>query len=301
MTRLSVIILSYNTKDITERCLRRVFDVLKKTENFSSEIIVVDNDSQDGSKIMLEKFKKTEEKQPTHNPKLKILYNDSNSGYPKGNNQAVDHASGEYVLFLNSDVLVEKVNFKRLCDYLDSRLDIGVLTVKVRLMNDRIDPASHRGFPTIWNSFCYLLKLEKLLGRLPVFGRFFGGYHKTYLDLRTIHEIDSPTGAFYLTRLSILKKTKGFDEEFFMYGEDLDLSFRIKELGYKVLYYPLYHVLHYKYASGLLTDNVQLRHKIKKHFFEAMKIFYAKHYAPKHSSLVNRAVYLVIDLKKRFS
>ncbi len=301
MVRLSVIILSYNTKNITERCLRRIIELLEKTNDFPSEIIVIDNDSKDGSKHMLERFGETVKKNKNGNLQIKTIYNDSNVGYPKGNNQGVKYAAGDYILFLNSDVLVEKVSFKRLCEYLDTRPDVGVLTVKVRLPNGNIDPASHRGFPTIWNSICYFLKLEKFFGRSASLGKVFGGYHQTYLDFRTIHEIDSPTGAFYLTRKNILQKVNGFDENFFMYGEDLDLSFRIKELGYKVVYYPLFHVLHYKYASGLSTGDPAFRRRIKMHFFDAMKIFYQKHYEKKHSPLVNKLVYFVINLKRYFN
>lgn len=293
MPNLSVIIPSYNTKKVTEQCLNFLLKSLR-TENLSWEIIVVDNASSDGTAESI-KYKVSSIKN------LKIIANKENLGFAKANNQGLKVAKGKYILFLNSDVIVEKVNFKRLLNYLDSRPEVGVCTVRVDLAGNGIDPASHRGFPTIWNSFCYLLKLEALLGRLPLIGDFFGGYHLTSKDLKTIHEIDSPSGSFYLSRKKLLDKVAGFDEDYFMYGEDIDLSYRIKKLGYKILYYPLFHVTHLKYTSGLGTNNSHIREQIKKHFYDAMKIFYQKHYEKKNPSLVNKLVYVVIDLKARFS
>lgn len=289
MPKLSIIILSYNTREVTRQCLTELFKTLQSETDLEYEVIVIDNASTDGSKEMLEKFQ---------NQNLKLIVNRKNVGFPKGNNQGLRMAHGEYILFLNSDVLIEKIRFKRLLAYLDSRLDVAVCTVRVNLIHDGIDPASHRGFPTIWNSFCYFFKLEKLFGT-GVLGRLFGGYHLSYLDLQTIHEIDSPSGAFYLVRKKILEELKGFDEHFFMYGEDLDLSYRIKELGYKILYYPLFHVTHLKYVSGMKSANNALREESRKHFYEAMRIFYKKHYTKHHSSFVNNLVYWVIGLKEK--
>jgi len=184
-------------------------------------------------------------------------------------------------------------------NYFDSRTDVGVLTVKVNRTDGSIDPASHRGFPTIWNSIAYFLKLEKIFEAIPFANKIFGGYHLVWHDLRTIHEIDSPSGAFYLSRKKTLDTLKGFDEHFFMYGEDIDLSFRIKSLGLKTLYYPLFHVTHLKYASGLGRDNAKVQKEIKKHFYDAMKIFYKKHYERKHSVVINNMIYALIDLKSK--
>lgn len=296
MTKLSVIILSYNTKELTKKCLISLFDSLKKIKTFESEVIVVDNGSTDSSRRMLKEIQKGKFNSQNNNLKFKIILNKKNLGYSKSNNQALKVAQGDYILFLNSDVIVDNVNFTHLIDYLDKKSEIGALTVKIKLPTGEIDPASHRGFPTVWNSFCYFLKLEKIFGRLPLIGRIFGGYHLTHLNLSTVHEVDSISGAFYLTRKEILEKLKGFDEDFFMYGEDIDLSLRIKKLGYKIIYYPLFEVTHLKYASGFKKNNK----KVKKYFYEAMKIFYKKHYQRYYPSIVSRVIYLFIDFKSHF-
>lgn len=300
MSTLSVIILSYNTKKLTYFCIDSLVKSLAPTTQFLFEIIVIDNASTDGSVDMLKKMKQEIENLYSH-ISYRFIFNKVNVGFPKGNNQGLKIVHGEFVLFLNSDVIIKKINFKQLFSYLHSRPEIGVLTVKVMLPTQKIDPASHRGFPTIWNAACYFLKFEKIFGRLPLLNRLFGGYHLTYKDIQSIHEIDSPSGAFYLTRNDIMKKVHGFDEAYFMYGEDLDLSYRIKRLGYKVMYYPLESVIHFKSASGLKHKNKEYRKNIQIHFYEAMKIFYKKHYEIIYPKIITKLVYLFIEIKKYFS
>jgi GT2 family glycosyltransferase len=297
MVDLSVIILSYNTQEITKQCLQSLVESLSKS-SIHSEIIVIDNASSDGSVEMIKAFEKEHQ---ISNIIWKCQYNTENVGYPKGNNQGFALSSGTFILLLNSDVIVEQVDFSSLLKYMNENPNAGVLTVKVNLPSGGIDPASHRGFPTIWNSFCYFTKLEKIFGRLPVIGKFFGGYHLTHLNLLTIHEIDAPAGAFFLTRKSVIEKTQGFDEQFFMYGEDLDLAYRIKKEGFKVIYYPLFHVLHLKRSSGLEKKDPEIRKRTRKCFYDAMKIFFKKHYASNYPNFVNQFIYWSIDLKSKLS
>lgn len=290
MKGLSIIVPSCNTKDITLQCATSLLNKLKK-ENIPHEIIIVDNNSTDGT---VEALKQLEP------GKLKIIGNSQNKGYGKANNQGLNIASKEYILFLNSDVIVdEKINFQELITYLDANKKIGALTVKVLLPHGSIDPASHRGFPTPWRSFCYFLGLEKVFSSTPYLNKLFGGYHLTHLDKKTVHEIDSPTGAFFLAPSKLIKELQGFDEDYFMYGEDLDLSFRIKERGYKIIYYPAFSVLHLKYQSGLQNKkDEEVRKKIKKYFYKTMAIFYKKHYEKRYPILINKIVYFFIHLKE---
>lgn len=297
MTDLSVIIPSYNTKDITSRCLDALLQNLSANQAKSAEIIVVDNASTDGSKQLLEQYQKKQNR-----IQIKTIFNQKNLGYPKANNQGLKIAKGKYILLLNSDAIVENIDFNHLFIYFDHHPEVGALTVKAVLPNGEMDLASHRGFPTIWNSLCYFSGLERIFGRVPVLNRLFGGYHLKHLDLSRIHEIDSASGAFYLLRKDVLNKVNGFDDKnFFFYGEDLDLSYRIKEVGYKIIYYPDYAVLHLKYASGLNKSNSEIKEQTKSHFYEAMKIFYRKHYEKKHSWVTNKVVYFFINLKKRMA
>ena len=297
MPDLSVIILSYNTKNTTKNCLEKLHDSLNSS-NISSEIIIVDNESKDGS---VEMIKKTLQKS---NPKIvyKALFNKKNNGFAKGNNQGLKITNGKNILFLNSDVLIENIDWDSLISYFNQNTNIGALTVKVNLTDGNIDPASHRGFPTVWNSFTYYSKLEKIFGRIPLLNKIFGGYHLKNLNLDTIHEIDSPSGAFYLTPKKLMYKLMGFDDKtFFLYGEDLDLSYRIKQLGFKILYYPKFSVLHLKSISGLKKNDSKIKNEARRHFYSAMKKFYQKHYENKYPKIIRNIVYYFIDLKRKSS
>lgn len=289
---LSVIVISYNTKELTQKALEIVEIALHKSSTISFEIIVVDNNSSDGSSDMLRQF--AEGKQ-----NINIIHNQKNVGFGAANNIGIRASQGEFILLLNSDAFADNVNFSELIDFMNNHSDVGALTVRVEMPSGKIDPASHRGFPTIWRSICYFSKLEALFSRIPLLSKVFGGYHLTHLNLNTIHEIDSPAAAFYLTRKKILSNINGFDESYFMYGEDVDLSYRIKQGGYKIIYYPLYTVTHHKSQSGLKNNNTEQRSLTKKHFYEAMKIFYRTHYAPHHPSFINSLVYAGIDLKSK--
>ena len=315
---------------MTIRCLKALTDNLKQSK-INTEIIVVDNHSTDNSlqqisnyQLLITNYK---------NVSLKIVRNQSNLGYSKANNIGLKQAKGKYILFLNSDVIIPSLSlradpdvsrerrgnlilplslrakrsnlvnsfldFTQLINYLDSNPDIGVLTVRVEFSNGDLDPACHRGFPTLWRSFCYYTKLESVFRSTPMLNRIFGGYHLVNQDLKSIHEVDSPSGAFYLTRKKIVDQIGGFDEQFFMYGEDLDLSYRIKKSGFKIIFYPDQKVIHHKYQSGLNHASDKTRLQTKKHFHDAMKIFYDKNIAPNKSTVENKIVYMLIDMKAK--
>ncbi len=298
MTDLSIIIVTYNTLEITRTCIEKLYaNLLKST--LKVEIIVVDNDSKDDTLKMLEEVKRSK---PTDKIDFNIIRSKKNIGFAGGNNIGVAQAVGRYLLFLNSDLYIDQnLDFKDLILWMTENSNVGVLTVRVNLEDGTLDAACHRGFPTPWRSLTYFLKLEKLFGSVPLINRIFGGYHLTYLNLNQIHEIDSPQGSFYLTRTDLFKRVGGFSEDFFMYGEELDLSIRIKKLGYKIYYYPKYSVTHLKYQSGLKTDDREIRQRTKDHFYSAMKIFYKKHYAQSYPSFFNNLVYIGIDLKRKIS
>jgi len=287
---LSIIIVSYNTSFLTFQCVKSLFSSLKKEKNISFEVIVVDNASEDDT---IERLKKISARKTN----LLIIKNKKNVGYAKANNLALKKAKGRFILFLNSDVLIKKVKWKTIINYLEKNEKVGALTLKVNLKKGVIDPACHRGIPTLWRSFCYFLGLERFFSSFPFLNRLFGGYHLVYLDKRRIHEVEAISGAFFLTKKAILEKLNGFDEDFFMYGEDLDLSLRIKKLGYKIVYYPLFYVFHLKYQSGLGKKDKELKRQTKYYFYQAMKIFYQKHYEKKYPFFINFLVYFLLDWK----
>ncbi len=293
MISLSIIIVSFNTKEITKKCLLSLKKNLIKYP-LEHEIIVIDNNSHDGTVeflLGLEKQWNT----------LHIFLSKKNLGFGKGNNLGLEKSKGKYVLYLNSDAIVSDIDFRDLIKLMEMQKNIGALTVKVVLPTGGIDPASHRGFPTLWRSFTYFSGLEKTFCNIPILDKLFGGYHLVNLNLNNIHEIDVLTGAFLFTKREIIDKIGGFDKDYFAYGEDIEMAFQIKKLGYKIIYYPLWKVLHLKSVSGLKKKDTDIRKKINYHFYDSMKIFYDKHYAENHNWLTNKLVHSVIDIKKQFN
>jgi GT2 family glycosyltransferase len=295
MKDLSVIIVSYNTADITRQCLQSLLASLR-TDHVSAEIIVFDNASTDNSKETI----RTIIAENTDIP-ITLIESDTNLGFSKANNKALETVTGTYTLFLNSDVLVEQVRFSQLQAIMDSSPRMAGLTVRVSLPTGSIDPASHRGFPTLWRSACYFSGLELVFSKVPFLNKGFGGYHLTDRDMRTQHEIDSPSGAFFFVRTQLVKELGGFDEDFFMYGEDIDLAYRMKQQGHTIEYVPHFEVLHLKYSSGLRNKDVALQNKIRSHFYDAMRIFYKKHYDSMYPSWINKLIYKAIALKSKLS
>lgn len=296
---ISVIILSYNTRETTLRCLKEFDVICAKSPKVRVELIVVDNASTDGSVESLRNYR-------PHHCTIECIYNVENVGFSKGNNMGLEKAQSRYVLYMNSDVMVQStthpIELEDLITYMDSHGDTGALTVQVNLPGGQIDPASHRGFPTPWRSLTYLLKLEKLIQILRIthkdVRRVMGGYHLLSEDMKSIHEIDSGTAAFLLCRKNTLDNLKGFDEQFFMYGEDLDMCYRMRMQGSKVLWYPKYTVTHLKYQSGLGSQDGATQRKIRWHFYDAMERFYRKHYNAKYCPCVNMLILTVIKVAK---
>ena len=290
MISLSIIIVSFNTKEITKKCL------LSLKKNFIGypldyEIIVVDNNSKDGSSGLLLDLEKGWKN-------LHVFLSKKNLGFGKANNFGVEKSKGKYILYLNSDLIVADIDFRDLIKLMEIQKNIGALTVKVLLPTGEIDPASHRGFPTLWRSFTYFSGLEKFSKNIPMLNKLFGGYHLVNLNLNEIHEIDVLTGAFLFTKREIINIFGGFDKDYFAYGEDIEMAFQIKELGYKIIYYPLWKVLHLKSISGLKKKDKNIRKQTNDYFYDSMKIFYDKHYAKNHNWLTNKMVHLAIDIKK---
>lgn len=290
MLKLSIIILNYNTKDLLKQCLQSLHDSQFTIHN--SEIIIVDNSSDDGSAEMVK----------SEFPKVKLIVNPQNYGFAKGNNVALrwirqtHHKQDQekYVLLLNSDTVVEKDTLPVMVKFMEENPKVRVATCRVELGSGELDPACHRGFPTPWASLTYFLGLEKLFPR----SKLFAQYHQTFKDLNTIHEIDSPTGAFYLVCRQVVEQVGMLDEDFFMYGEDLDWSYRIKKAGWKIMYVPQVKITHFKKQSGRDNISMEERRNATDHFYQTMKLFYQKHYQDKYPFFINWLMILGINFKR---
>ena len=271
--KLSVIIVNYNVEHFLEQCLISVRVAMK---NIDGEVFVVDNNSIDGSvKMVREKF-----------PEVKLIANQKNVGFSKANNQAILRASGEYVLLLNPDTVVEHDTFEKVIRFMDDHPEAGALGVKMVDGAGHFLPESKRGLPTPEAAFYKMFGISKLFPK----SKRFSKYHLGYLDENKIHEVEVLAGAFMLIRKKVLDVIGLLDESFFMYGEDIDLSYRIIKAGYKNYYFPETRIIHYK---GESTKKSSVNYVIV--FYKAMVIFAKKHFTQKNAklltSLINMAIY----------
>jgi GT2 family glycosyltransferase len=252
--KLSIVIVNYNVKYFLEQCLD---SALSAAKNMDAEILVVDNCSSDGSlEYLIPKF-----------PHVKFVENEENTGFSRANNKMIRESQGEYVLLLNPDTVIGESCLNHVCRFMDTHPDCGALGVKMLNGFGEFLPESKRGFPSPWNSFAKMSGLAKLF---PM-SKTFGGYHLRYFDENEIHQVDVLAGAFMLLRREALQKSGLLDETFFMYGEDIDLSYRINRTGYANYYFPE-PIIHYK------GESTKKDLKYVKHFYEAMLIFFNKHY-----------------------
>jgi N-acetylglucosaminyl-diphospho-decaprenol L-rhamnosyltransferase len=259
--QLSVIIVNYNVKYFLEQCL---YSVESACKNLEAEIIVVDNASSDADIEYLQpKFSK-----------VKFIRNDVNFGFAKANNEALSIANGKFILYLNPDTILAENTIVDCITFLEQHTEAGAVGIKMIDGSGNFLPESKRAFPSVTASF------GKLSGMASVFPKsgFFNRYALGNLDENDVHEADVLLGAFFMSRKNILLELKGFDEDFFMYGEDIDLSYRIQKSGYKNYYLGNNTIIHFKGESTQKENPGYV-----KNFYTAMKIFVDKHYK-KHSS-----------------
>ncbi len=258
--KLSVIIVSYNVKHYLEQCLHSLF---RAGSSVAMEVFVVDNASHDNSPEYLQN------RFPTHlYPNLHIINNARNIGFGKANNLAVAKSKGEYILFLNPDTILTEHTLADALEYADTHPDMGGLGTMMLHSDGSFANESRRGLPTPWTAMC---KMSGLCTLFPK-SRLFGRYYMKYLDKEQPSEIEIISGAFFMARKSALDKAGLFDEIFFMYGEDIDLSYRLMLSGYKNHYIPS-PILHYKGESTQKST-----FKYVHIFYNAMLLFFKKHY-----------------------
>lgn len=257
---LSVIIVSFNTKDLTLNCIS---SVKKNTHDIDYEIIVVDNASEDGSVTALRGLD------------VELMRNKENVGFAKANNQGVKKAQGRYVLFLNSDTLIENNVLGEMVRWMDENSLIGLASCMLRNRDGSIQPTGGY-FPSLLTVFSWMTIQDFPLVDLlikpfhPMHTRSFWGKGDSFYKKE--RELDWVTGAFYLTRKKILDEVGGFDEDYFMYVEEVDLAYRIKSAGWKVVYNPKWHIIHFGGASSETAEFPLLNE------YKGIKRFYKKFY-----------------------
>lgn len=274
MIDISIIIVNYNVKYFVEQCIRSIYAA---KENLNIEVLVVDNASSDGSVDYLsEQF-----------PQVDFISNTQNAGFGRANNQALSQAQGKYLLVLNPDTLLGEDSLRALYDYMESHPQTGAIGPKILTRYGSFDKASKRGLPTPWVSFCKISGLASLFPKSKLFGK----YHLLYLDEDSSNPVDSLSGACMFVRREVYEQTGGFDEDYFMYGEDIDWSFRIKQSGWTVEYAPVTKIVHFQGESTR-------RSTIDRHraFYGAMHIFVEKHFRTKYSWFGHRLIDLGILL-----
>lgn len=273
MLKLSVVIVNYNVKYFLEQCL---LSVEKAMQNVDGDVWVVDNHSADGSVQMVkDRF-----------PNVNCIANYENVGFSVANNQAINKSTAEYVLLLNPDTVVQEDTFEKCVKYMDDHSDVGGLGVKMIDGKGKFLPESKRGLPTPEVAFYKMVGLNKLF---PTSKRF-GKYHLGYIGENETAEIEVLAGAFMMMRKSVLDEVGLLDETFFMYGEDIDLSYRITQAGYKNVYLPETSIIHYK---GESTKRMSVNYVFV--FYRAMVIFARKHYTGRSAALfvglINLSIY----------
>ena len=291
---LGIIIASYNTRDLLRTCLRSVY---ASQGDFTLEACVVDNASPDDSAEMV----------ATEFPQVHLVANEKNVGYPRANNQGLrafgftessnpgsntatlEPHSPKFALLLNPDTELPPDALARMLDFMAEHPEAGISGPKLVLPDGSLDLACRRSFPTVAVSLYRMTGLSRLFPHSPRFGR----YNLTYLDPDQVTEIDAVEGAFMLVRAEAIAQAGLMDGQFFMYGEDLDWAYRIKQAGWKVYYNPTVTVLHVKRAASRHSARAQVE------FYRAMDIFYRKHYAAQTPWWLHALVVSAIALRQK--
>jgi len=254
---ISIVIVNYNVKDLLDNCISSIHKA--SLGKYSTEIFVVDNNSIDKSaEFIKQKY-----------PDVIVIENDKNIGFSKANNIALAQATGKYVLILNPDTVLEEATFDKMIEFIEQHPQAGAVTSKLILANGKLDSACRRSFPVPSVAIPRMLGLSKLFPNSKLFGK----YNLTYLDDNETYEVDAICGAFMFIPKKILDEVGYFDEDYFMYGEDLDLCYRINKAGWKIFYYPEVTTIHFK---GESTKKTHLSYV--NNFYGAMSIFVRKNF-----------------------
>lgn len=285
MQPVSVIIVSYNTRDLLQACLQNLITVGEATE-----IITVDNASSDGSaQLVADEF-----------PMVKLIRLSENRGLTVASNLGLAAANSEFILYLGSDAYPPAGVIQGLAYYMQQHPNVGIATAALRLRDGTLDMDAHRGFPTPWASLTHFSGLGKLFPKSSLLNQYFLGA----CDLMQPHEIDLCISHFLFTRRSLFAVIGKWDEDFFLYGEDVDFCYRTKAAGYKIMYLPHFTVIHYKGASvgvrkqtsDIARTTPETKLRVTQLSTKAMLLFYQKHLYQHYPWLVNTLVVTAIRL-----
>lgn len=282
---LTIIVLSFNTQFWLKKTLNSLKKFYIDKSKYKIHVIVVDNDSEDGSPEMIKKDFKW----------ASLIRSGGNLGFSAGNNMALRQVKSKYVALLNSDTeFTDASNFDVILDYMNKNKKVAVTTPRLELPNGELDKACHRGEPTLTTSFYYFIKLEKLFPQNNTFGQ----YHLTFKDLSEIHTIDACSGAIMIIRTEAMKKVGYLDERYFMYAEDIDWCHEFRDAGYEIVFHPGAKIIHHKYKSGIKSSSSKLRKKVHNLFYDTMLIYYDKWYADKYPRFVRFFLKSFLFMKK---
>lgn len=257
---ISIVVVNYNVKDFLNGCLKSIEDA---SHNLSVETIVVDNNSVDGSvEYLMPLF-----------PNVEFIALADNLGFAKANNIGIEKSRGKYVLILNPDTLLRSDTLDEMYRYMENEPECGIAGCKVLNPDGTFQVACRRGFPTPWAAFSKLFGLQSMFPK----SKLFSSYNQLYRSIDETYPVDAVIGAFMFCRRDILLEVGGFDTEFFMYGEDLDLCRQVSLRGKKVMYVHTTSIIHYKGESTKRSSINDV-----KHFYEAMEIFTRKHFGSSH-------------------
>jgi GT2 family glycosyltransferase len=289
--KISFVIVNYNTKNLLVKCVKNLVAIWP-----NQEIIVVDNASTDGSVAAVTPF--------IENDVIKLL-SVANNGLAASQNIGLAASSGEYVCYLGTDAYPTHVAITKLYEFMEANSTTGIVTPKLVLRDGTVDMDAHRGFPTPWAAFTHFTRLNRLFPKSKIFNTYFLGWE----NLSEPHEIDACISHFMFTRRSIHDVVGTWDEDYFLYGEDIDFCYRAKAANLAIYYVPAAEVPHYKGAGvgrkvsqDLKTASSQSKEvklKVAASSTEAMRLFYMKHYSTKYPKWLTGLVLLVVEVLRK--
>jgi hypothetical protein len=299
---LSVIILNYNAKDYLKKCLESINK--SQLGDYSIEIIIADNSSTDDSLKLAKTVKST-------NPHLSFAFhsNSGNIGFAAGNNEGLTAANpqSKYVLFLNPDTTVEDDTFRKILDFFEHHIEVDAATCNLILvLTGQTQPECHRGFPTPWNAFCHFFGFG--LPKLFPHSKFFNGYFMGHLDYSKVQKIDACVGAFVMLKRSVGDDIHWWNEKYFMYGEDIDLCWQMKQKGYCLYFFPGCKAYHYqgvssgiiKHTQNIATKSTETKIRSAMATTNAMRIFYRENLIKNYPPILQQLVWLGINLLEKY-